>query len=147
MVPIVQIARDRFTFSQSVRKETNSIERTRIGVDAGLGLSSFFPLSTTLLRKLEDSDKTVKKAQKLIADYKRSTQVLDDMQRFENKSLVATLEEVKGCRYLCVVERKEQRSTRQGGGNVSRFSRDNIIDRPCSFTTNNSYVFNQLILI
>ena len=100
-----------FTFSQSVRKETNSIDRTRKGVDAGLGLSSSFPLSTTLLRKLEDSDKTVKKAQKLIADYKRSTQVFDLKQCLENKSLVEALEEVKSCRYLRVVERKGKRNT------------------------------------
>ena len=101
-----------FTFSQSVRKETNSIDRTRKCVDAGLGLSSSFPLSTTLLRKLEDSDKTVKKAQKLIADYKRSTQVLDDNQRFESKSLIEALEEVKSCRYLRIVQRTEQRNAK-----------------------------------
>ena len=98
-----------FSSSQSVSKETNSIDRTRKSIDAGLGLSS---LSTTLFRKLEDSDKTVKKAQKLIADYKRSTQVLDHKQRFENKSLVEALEEVKSCRYLRVVERKDQRNTK-----------------------------------
>ena len=101
-----------FSSSQSVSKETNSIDRTRKSVDAGLGLSSSFPLSTSLLRKFEDSDKTVKKAQKLIADYKRSTQVLDNKQRFKNKSLVEALEEVKSCRYLRVVERKEQRNTK-----------------------------------
>ena len=101
-----------FRFSQSVRKETNSIDRTRRSVYAGLGLSSSFPLSTSLLRKLEDSDKTVKKAQKLIADYKRSTQVLDDNQRFESKSLIEALEEVKSCRYLRIVERKGQRNTK-----------------------------------
>ena len=96
------------TFSQSVRKERNSDDRTRKGVGAGLGLSSSFPLSTTLLRKLEDSDKTVKKAQKLIADYKRSTQVFDQKLRFENKALVEALEEVKSCRYLRVVERNDK---------------------------------------
>ena len=103
-----------FRFSQSVRKETNSIDRTRRSVYTGLGLSSSFPLSTSLilLRKLEDSDKTVKKSQKLIADYKRSTQVLDDNQRFESKSLIDALEEVKSCRYLRIVERKCQRNTK-----------------------------------
>ena len=110
MLPPAQIARDLCSLSLSERKQAQLTEQG--SVVAGLGLSSSFPLSTTLLRKLEDSDKTVKKAQKLIADYKRSTQVLDDNQRFESKSLIEALEEVKSCRYLRIVQRTEQRNAK-----------------------------------
>ena len=112
MLPPAQIARDLCSLSLSERKQAQLTEQG--SVVAGLGLSSSFPLSTTLLRKFEDSDKTVKKAQKVIADYKRSTQVFDHKQCFENKSLVEALEEVKNCRYLRVSERKDKRNTKLG---------------------------------
>ena len=94
--------------SQSVLEETSLIDLKTESSDHGIGFSSSNSLSAALLRKFEDSDKTAKKAQSLIADYKRSTQVIGRNKRFENKSLAEAIEEVKNCRYLRVVKRKDE---------------------------------------
>lgn len=77
MVLPVQIAIVLCSPSLPKRNRTWLIEQEdEKSVDAGLGSSSSSPSYTTLLHKLEDSDQIVIKAQKLIANYKRSTQVL-----------------------------------------------------------------------
>ena len=49
-------------------------------------------MSTALPRKFEDSEEAVKMAQKVIANDNGWTQVLDNKQSFENKSIVEALE-------------------------------------------------------
>ena len=55
-------------------------------------MASSFAMSTALPRKLEDSEEAVKMAEKVIASDNGWTQVLDNKQRFENKSVVEALE-------------------------------------------------------
>lgn len=94
---------------QSVAEETDLVDFRRKQHDVGLGSCSATPMSPALLRKFEDSDKTVRKAKNLIDDYKRSSQVQQDrQQRAEGKSLAEAMEEVKNCRYLRVVKRKDE---------------------------------------
>ena len=70
------------------------------------GLCSTPPMSPALLRKFENSDKTVRKAKNLIDDYKRSNQH-HRRQQEERKSLAEAMEEVKNCRYLRIVKTKD----------------------------------------
>lgn len=97
-----------FISPRSVVDETELLaDFRRRSYDAGLGSScSTPPLSPALLRKFEDSDKTARKAKKLIDDYKRSTPIPRNTARVGGKSLAEALEEVKNCRYLRVVNRK-----------------------------------------
>ena len=97
-----------FTSSQPIVKETDLVDFRQKSHDIGPGSSSTPPMSPSLLRKLEDSDKTVRKAKNLIDDYKRSSPVLINRQRAEAKSLAEAMEEVKNCRYLRVIKRKDQ---------------------------------------
>ena len=97
-----------FISPRSVVDETELLaDFRRRSYDAGLVSScSTPPLSPALLRKFEDSDKTARKAKKLIDDYKRSTPIPRNTAQVGGKSLAEALEEVKNCRYLRVVNRK-----------------------------------------
>ena len=97
-----------FSSSQSVVEETSLVDFRRKSTDIGLVSCSTPPMSPALLRKFEDSDKTARKAKTLIDDYKRSSQAQSNKQRVEGKSLAEAMEEVKNCRYLRVVERKDK---------------------------------------
>ena len=97
-----------FTSSQSVVEEISLVDLRRRSADVGLVSCSTPPMSPALLRKFEDSDKTVRKAKTLIDDYKRSSQIQSNKQRVEGKSLAEAMEEVKNCRYLRVVKRKDE---------------------------------------
>lgn len=97
-----------FTSSQSVVEEISLLDLRRKSADVGLVSCSTPPMSPALLRKFEDSDKTVRKAKTLIDDYKRSSQIQSNKQRVEGKSLAEAMEEVKNCRYLRVVKRKDE---------------------------------------
>lgn len=97
-----------FTSSQSVVEETSLVDFRRKSADVGLVSCSTPPMSPGLLRKFKDSDKTVRKARTLIDDFKRSGQIQSNKQRVEGKSLAEAMEEVKNCRYLRVVKRKDE---------------------------------------
>lgn len=95
------------SFSKMVVEETDSVDRRRKNQDVTVGSCSTRPMSPALLRKFEDSDKTVRKAKNLIDDYKRSKLVHHNRQQEDGKSLAEAMEEVKNCRYLRVVKRKD----------------------------------------
>ena len=96
-----------FISQRSVVDETELlVDFRRKSYDAGLVSSSTPPLSPALLRKFENSEKTARKAQNLIDDYKRSTPNPHSSAQVGVKSLAEALEEVKNCRYLRVVNRK-----------------------------------------
>lgn len=96
-----------FVSSRSVVDETELLaDFRRKSYDAGLVSSSTPPLSPSLLRKFENSEKTARKAKNLIDDYKRTTPIPRSKEQVGSKSLAEALEEVKNCRYLRVVNRK-----------------------------------------
>lgn len=94
----------------SAVEETESVDQVRQrrsqDVRATDGLCSTPPMSPALLRKFENSDKTVRKAKNLIDDYKRSNQH-HRRQQEDRKSLAEAMEEVKNCRYLRIVKTKD----------------------------------------
>lgn len=85
-------------------EETELVDVRRRSQDV---TSSTPPMSPALLRKFENSDRTVRKAKNLIDDYKRSNQHHRSQQEAERKSLAEAMEEVKNCRYLRIVKAKD----------------------------------------